>query len=86
MATDEDGEFGYQALLPTRYASLVKMVETGFLSEEELRQMAITTVGRSQEELMAPLGEQESKEFAGHHSPANTRGTFADALLFLLNK
>lgn len=26
------------------------------------------------------------QEFAGHHSPANWRGTFPDALLFLLNK
>ncbi len=63
MAIDEHGEFGYRALLQAMYASLVKMVETGFLSEEELRQMVIPTVGRSLEELMAPFAAEGS--FAG---------------------
>jgi hypothetical protein len=63
MAVDEHGEFGYRPLLQAMYASLVKMVESGFLSEEELRRMAIPTVGRSREEFLAPFGAEGS--FAG---------------------
>jgi hypothetical protein len=63
MAADEHGEFGYRALLQAMYASLLKMVESGFLSEEELRRMAIPTVGRSREEFLAPFGATGS--FAG---------------------
>ena len=56
MAADERGEFGYRPLLQAMYASLVKMVESGFLSEEELRQMTIPTVGRTRLEFVAPFG------------------------------
>jgi hypothetical protein len=63
MAVDEHGEFGYRALLQAMYASLVKMVESSFLSEEELRRMTIPTVGRSREEFLAPFGPMGS--FAG---------------------
>ena len=63
MAADEDGEFGYRAVLQAMYASLVKMVESGFLSEEELRHMTIPTVGRSREEFLAPFDATGS--FAG---------------------
>jgi SAM dependent carboxyl methyltransferase len=63
MAADEHGDFGYRALLHAMYASLVKMVECGFLSEEELLRMAIPTVGRRREEFLAPFGATGS--FAG---------------------
>ena len=55
MAADDSGDFGYRALLQAMYASLVKMVEDGFLSEQELQRMAIPTVGRSREEFLAPF-------------------------------
>jgi hypothetical protein len=60
MVVDEHGEFGYRALLEAMYASLLKMVESGFLSEEELRRMVIPTVARSREEFLAPFGETGS--------------------------
>ncbi len=63
MAVDEHGDFGYRAVLQAIYSSLMKMVENGFLSEEELRRMAIPTVGRSREEFLAPFAEVGS--FAG---------------------
>ena len=56
MVVDEHGEFGYRALLEAMYASLLKMVESGFLSDEELRRMVIPTVARSREEFLAPFG------------------------------
>jgi SAM dependent carboxyl methyltransferase len=56
MAADERGEFGYRALLQAIYGSLVKMVNSSFLTEEELRQMSIPTVGRSREEFLTPFG------------------------------
>ena len=65
MAVDEHGDFGYRPLLHAVYSSLTKMVESGFLSEEELRQMAIPTVGRSREEFLAPFAAVGS--FAGLH-------------------
>jgi hypothetical protein len=55
MAADERGEFGYRALLQAMYASLMEMVDSGFLSEEELRRMTIPTVGRSREEFLEPF-------------------------------
>jgi SAM dependent carboxyl methyltransferase len=63
MAADEHGEFGYRALLQAMYTSLAEMVESGFLSEEELRRMVIPTVGRSREEFLVPFGATGS--FAG---------------------
>ena len=47
---------GYRPLLQGMYASLVKMVESGFLNEEELQQMTIPTVGRTRQEFLAPFG------------------------------
>ena len=63
MAVDEHGEFGYRELLEAMYASLLKMVESGFLSEEELRRMAIPTVARSRDDFVEPFGAAGS--FAG---------------------
>jgi len=63
MAVDEAGNFGYRPLLEAMYASLMQMAEEGFLRAEELRRMAIPTVGRSREDLLAPFAEAGS--FAG---------------------
>jgi hypothetical protein len=63
MAADDSGDFGYRAVLEEMYASLVKMVQDGFLSEQELQQMTIPTVGRSRDEFLAPFAAEGS--FAG---------------------
>jgi SAM dependent carboxyl methyltransferase len=56
MASDDQGEFGYGPLGHAMYATLVEMVEGGFLSAQELRCMAIPTVGRTRADLLAPFG------------------------------
>ncbi len=55
MAVDQDGEFGYRPLLNAMYAALVHMVESGFLSGEEMRRMVIPTVGRGRADFLAPF-------------------------------
>ena len=56
MAVDHDGEFGYRPLLNAMYAALVHMVDSGFISGEEMRRMVIPTVGRSRADFLAPFG------------------------------
>ena len=56
MAVDQDGEFGYRPLLNAMYSALVDMVDSGFLSGEELRRMVIPTVARSRADFLAPFG------------------------------
>jgi hypothetical protein len=55
MALDEAGDFGYRPVLHAIYATLVDMVEQGFVRPEEIRRMAIPTVGRGRTELLAPF-------------------------------
>lgn len=55
MATDDNGEFGYQPLLHAMYGTLMEMADRGFLSPEELHRMTIPTVGRSREDFLAPF-------------------------------
>ncbi|MEP9379592.1 hypothetical protein ABLE91_22965 [Aquabacter sp. CN5-332] len=55
MAVDDAGEFGYRPLLAAIQATLEGMVREGFIRPDELRLMAIPTVGRSRAELAAPL-------------------------------
>jgi hypothetical protein len=55
MATDDAGDFGYRPLLKAVYAALEEMVAAGFLGPEELREMAIPTVGRMRDEWQAPF-------------------------------
>jgi hypothetical protein len=55
MAVDDKGDFGYRPVLKAMYATLVEMVDTGFLQADELQRMAIPTVGRSREEFLAPF-------------------------------
>src|SRR5271156_205531 len=55
MAVDQNGEFGYRPLLNAMYAALVDMVDSGFLSSEEMRRMVIPTVARSRADFLAPF-------------------------------
>ena len=63
MATDNEGRFGYNAVLDAMYATLLVMVGDGFLSAEELRRMAIPTVGRSKQDFAEPFA--DGGRFAG---------------------
>jgi len=56
MAVDDNGDFGYRPVVDAMYSTLVEMVACGFLSAEELQQMAIPTVGRSRTDFLAPFG------------------------------
>jgi hypothetical protein len=55
MAVDQNGEFGYRPLLNAMYAGLVGLVDSGFLSREEMRRMVIPTVARSRADFLAPF-------------------------------
>jgi hypothetical protein len=55
MALDDNGDFGYRPLLEAIYASLVAMADHGVISADELRRMAIPTVGRSRDDLASPF-------------------------------
>jgi hypothetical protein len=58
MALDERGEFGYRPLLDAMYSALVEMEASGFIRAEELHRMAIPTVARSRQDLLAPFDEE----------------------------
>jgi hypothetical protein len=60
MATDDEGRFGYAPLLEALYSTLVFMAGDGFLTAEELRHMAIPTVGRTREEFAEPFADDGS--------------------------
>jgi hypothetical protein len=55
MAIDDAGEFGYRPLLEAIFATLMDMVDKGFVRAEEVRRMVIPTVGRSRADLAAPF-------------------------------
>jgi hypothetical protein len=55
MAVDDAGEFGYRPLLDAMFAALTAMAGQGFLRADEIRRMAIPTVGRSKEDFAAPF-------------------------------
>jgi len=63
MALGQSGDFGYRPVLQAMYAALLDLVEQGFLAKEEVRRMAIPTVGRSHADLAAPFAGAGS--FAG---------------------
>jgi hypothetical protein len=63
MALDEDGDFGYRAVLDAMYDALRTLVDDGSVSEAEAGRMAIPTVGRRRAELMAPFA--DGGHFAG---------------------
>ena len=54
MAVDENGDFGYRPLLNAMYSALVDMVDSGFLSGEELRRMVIPTVAAAGQTFWLP--------------------------------
>lgn len=55
MALDETGDFGYRPVVAAMYGALLGLVEEGFLGMDEVRRMAIPTVGRSRADLEAPF-------------------------------
>jgi hypothetical protein len=55
MAVDDHGDFGYGPLSEAMYATLLEMVDSGFISSQELRHMCIPTVGRSRADFLAPF-------------------------------
>jgi len=63
MALDDAGGFGYGPIVQAIYDGLLALVEEGFVASEEVRRMAIPTVGRSLEQLRAPF--KEGGQFAG---------------------
>jgi len=63
MARDATGEFGYRPLLEAMYATLMELIDERLIDVEEARGMAIPTVGRTQEEFLAPFA--QNGRFAG---------------------
>lgn len=57
MALTPQGDFGYRPILMAMYAALEQFVREGFISEAELRNMVIPTVGRSLTQLKHPFSE-----------------------------
>jgi SAM dependent carboxyl methyltransferase len=55
MALDDNGSFGYRPVLDAMYGALIDLVDEGFLRPDEVRRMAIPTVGRSRADLEAPF-------------------------------
>lgn len=62
MAIDEHGEFGYRPLLEAIYAALTTMIQTGFISADELQRMVIPTVARSQADFLEPFNNHQRYE------------------------
>ena len=63
MASDDEVRFGYAPVLDALYSTLLLMAGDGFLSPDELRRMAIPTVGRSRREFAGPFA--DDGRFAG---------------------
>ena len=55
MASTDDGEFGYHAVMAALYDSLQELVASGLVAAEEVARMAIPTVGRTRVEFAAPF-------------------------------
>ncbi len=55
MSVDEDGNFGYAPLVRAIYATLLELVDSGFLTSGEALHMAIPTVARSRADFLAPF-------------------------------
>lgn len=55
MAVDDDGEFGYRALLDAIVAGLGVLRDAGLLTDDELRGISIPLVGRSAEDFLVPF-------------------------------
>jgi hypothetical protein len=55
LAADDDGDIGFATLLDAIAGALRDRARDGLLGRDELRRMAIPTVGRSETELRAPF-------------------------------
>ena len=55
MALRDDGDFGYRGVLYAMYAALLSLVDDGLIRAEEVKRMAIPTVGRSRADLVTPF-------------------------------
>jgi hypothetical protein len=63
MASTDDGDFGYREVLAAMYGALLGLADDGLLTMDEVRRMAIPTVGRSRADLVAPFA--DNGRFAG---------------------
>jgi len=63
MALGEDGDFGFGPVMDHLQAALTDFVAEGFVARAEHARMAIPTVGRSRDDLLAPFA--ASARFAG---------------------
>jgi hypothetical protein len=57
MASTDEGDFGYGAVLAAMYGALLSLVDDGLIGADEVRRMAIPTVGRSRADLLAPFAD-----------------------------
>jgi len=55
MAVDEDGEFGFTALLDAIFGALSDQARDGLLRQDEVRRMTIPTFARSEKDFRAPF-------------------------------
>lgn len=55
MGLGDDGDFGYRAVIAAMYGALVELIDEGTVGTDEARRMAIPTVGRSRDDLLAPF-------------------------------
>lgn len=62
MAIDEDGRFGYEALLTAVVEALGALCADGLLTDDELRGISLPVVGRSTEEFLAPFAPRDRFE------------------------
>lgn len=67
MGKTDDGEFGYEPVVGSIYASLMNLVAEGAVSREEAGRMAIPTVGRTRAELAAPFAERRFEGLTPEH-------------------
>jgi SAM dependent carboxyl methyltransferase len=63
MAKTDDGDFGYRLVLDALLGALMDLVSEGVISDDEVRRMAIPTVGRTRADLMQPFAQKG--RFAG---------------------
>jgi hypothetical protein len=63
MAKTDGGDFGYRAVLAALMQALTKLVDSGLVTAEEAKRMAIPTVGRTRKDIIEPFAGTGS--FAG---------------------
>jgi len=67
MALDEHGQFGYRAVVGAIYDGLLRLADEGVIRPDEVRRMAIPTVGRSRADLLAPFADGRFADLAVEH-------------------